>query len=101
MGGLSWIPMGLGRRSGLSCCVKSLYESKHSLIPNSGIGQGSWENGVWDYRALPKAGAKETIDKKTGASWSYDDNSRVMISYDTKEVSREKVEYIRKHGLGG
>lgn len=68
---------------------------------DSGIGEGSWENGVWDYKALPKAGAKEIMDEKIGASWSYDANSRVMVSYDTKETAREKAEYIKKHGLGG
>ena len=68
---------------------------------DSGVGEGSWSKGVWDYKALPQAGANEIIDEKIGASWSYDANSRVMISYDMKEISQQKAEYIKKQGLGG
>lgn len=69
--------------------------------PFSGAGEGSWEQGVWDFKALPKDGAKEMIDENIGASWSYDAGRRVMVSYDTKEMSERKVEFIKKHGLGG
>ncbi|KAL8767133.1 MAG: hypothetical protein Q9209_006296, partial [Squamulea sp. 1 TL-2023] len=65
------------------------------------IGEGSWEKGIWDYKVLPKDGAAEKNDKKTGASWSYDAGKKIMISYDTKEMVQQKVEYIKKEGLGG
>lgn len=67
----------------------------------SGTGEGSWENGVWDFKSLPKSGAMEMFDDETGSSWSYDAVKKVMISYDTKEVARQKVEFIKKHRLGG
>ena len=66
-----------------------------------GTGEGSWENGVWDFKSLPKAGAKETTDEEIGSSWSYDARNKIMVSYDTQEISRKKVEYIKSHGLGG
>ena len=69
--------------------------------PFQGTGEGSWENGVWDYKALPKPGAEEHVDKEVGASWSYDGGKRVMVSYDTAEVVRIKSEYVRRRGLGG
>ncbi|RMY88837.1 hypothetical protein D0861_04597 [Hortaea werneckii] len=53
----------------------------------SGVGEGSWENGVWDYKAV--------------ASWCYDASSRTMVSYDTPQVAAQKVEYIKQLGLGG
>ena len=69
--------------------------------PFSGTGEGSWEQGVWDFKALPKDGATECMDEDIGASWSYDEGRRVMVSYDTKEISQRKVDFIKDHGLGG
>jgi chitinase len=67
----------------------------------SGVGEGSWENGIWDFKALPKPGAKEMLDEQVGASWSWDEGSKTMVSYDTKEAARIKTEYILRNGLGG
>lgn len=70
-------------------------------MPFSGTGEGSWEQGVWDYKALPKEGAKEMFDHDIGASWSYDAQNRVMVTYDTLAMSMQKVDYIKNRGLGG
>ena len=67
----------------------------------SGVGQGSWENGIWDYKVLPKAGATEKMDSEAGATYSYDSSSREMISYDNKAMSVIKKDYIKNKGLGG
>ena len=69
--------------------------------PYSGTGEGTWEPGVWDYKALPHKGAKELIDQQSGASWSYDPEKRLMVSYDTPEVAKIKTEYIKQEKLGG
>ncbi|KAJ7647329.1 glycoside hydrolase [Roridomyces roridus] len=69
--------------------------------PFSGIGPGSWEQGVYDYRSLPLPGAHVFRDEKAMASWSYDYEKKEMVSYDTEEVARWKGEYIRNEGLGG
>ncbi|KAJ5594820.1 Endochitinase B [Penicillium hispanicum] len=67
----------------------------------SGVGAGSWENGVWDYKALPRAGAHEQFDADIGASWCYDSGERMMVSYDTPQAGREKAQLIRQRQLGG
>lgn len=66
-----------------------------------GTGEGSWEQGVWDFKALPQDGAREEVDEKVGASWSYDAEKRVVVSYDTKEAVRLKADFILERGLGG
>jgi chitinase len=72
----------------------------------SGVGaadniSGSWEAGAWDYKALPKAGAIESFDKSLGASWSYDDATREIITYDNVQAVQLKASYIKDKGLGG
>ncbi|KAJ5579386.1 Endochitinase B1 [Penicillium hetheringtonii] len=67
----------------------------------NGVGSGSWENGVWDYKALPLAGASVNYDSSLVASWSYDSSQRMMVSYDTPQVAQVKAQYIQSKGLGG
>jgi len=67
----------------------------------SGMGPGSWEAGVYDYRALPLPQSYKLRDDKIVASWTYDYQKKEMISYDDEEVGRMKGEYIRREGLGG
>ncbi|KAJ4343836.1 Chitinase 4 [Didymella glomerata] len=67
----------------------------------SGLGEGSWERGVYDYKALPANGSDVHSDLKVGASWSYDPNTRMMVSYDTPEMVRLKAHQIKERGLGG
>ncbi|KAK3306355.1 glycoside hydrolase family 18 protein [Chaetomium strumarium] len=69
--------------------------------PYSGIGQGSWEAGVWDYKALPKAGAIVVYDSVAGATYSYDAATKELISFDTADMIAKKVAYLKQKGLGG
>ena len=64
-------------------------------------GEGSWENGVWDFKVLPQSGAEEYVDEGVGASWSFDEERRVMVSYDNKAMAKIKVDFVKRHGLGG
>lgn len=69
--------------------------------PFSGVGGGSWENGVWDYKALPLDGGVERVDEEVGGSYCYDSVGRVLVSYDSVGVARIKGGFVVEHGLGG
>ena len=64
--------------------------------PFSGTGEGSWEQVVWDFKALLQRGA--TMKKKIGACWSCDAEKLLMISYDSTELTKQK-EVIKKENL--
>ncbi|KAI4959583.1 hypothetical protein J4E86_003305 [Alternaria arbusti] len=57
----------------------------------SGIGTGSFERGVYDFKDLPLAGAQEYYDEASGE----------FVSYDTVAMALKKVDYIAEQGLGG
>lgn len=67
----------------------------------SGVGQGSWEQGVYDYRALPLPGSTVSHDSQALASWSYNPDTKEMISFDSEEVAKWKGAWIQQEGLGG
>ncbi|EME43853.1 glycoside hydrolase family 18 protein [Dothistroma septosporum NZE10] len=67
----------------------------------TGVGSGSWENGIWDYKVLPQAGAQILYDSQAVASYSYDSSAKTMVSYDSPQAASAKVGYIESKGLGG
>ncbi|KAL2127142.1 hypothetical protein VTI74DRAFT_11263 [Chaetomium olivicolor] len=69
--------------------------------PYSGVGSGSWEPGIWDYKVLPKAGSSVFYDDVAGATYSYDNTTKELISFDTADMVRKKVAYLKGKGLGG
>ena len=66
-----------------------------------GVGPGEREEGLWDYKKLPRPGAKKFYDDGIGASWTYNGQKRIMISYDDVTVAVKKSEYIYNKYLGG
>lgn len=69
--------------------------------PFSGVGRGSWEPGVYDYKALPLAASTVSVDLKLGASWCYEPTAKEFVSYDSPEVVDLKCQWATKMGLGG
>ncbi|KAH7028014.1 family 18 glycosyl hydrolase [Microdochium trichocladiopsis] len=69
--------------------------------PATGTGQGTWEAGVYDYKALPLAGSVEKYDIVAGASYSEDTSAKRIVSYDTIESVTKKLGFVSTKGLGG
>ncbi|RDH26496.1 chitinase insertion domain-containing protein [Aspergillus welwitschiae] len=58
--------------------------------PFTGVGNGSWEASVSDYKDLPRPGAKEYVLDRAVAKYSYDLTARTLISYDTPRSVEQK-----------
>ncbi|CAK7212553.1 Chitinase 4 [Sporothrix curviconia] len=67
----------------------------------NGVGPGTWEAGIYDYKDLPLASATEQTDSTAGATYSYDAAKQEMVSYDTPAMVQTKVQYLKSKGLGG
>ncbi|KAI0107470.1 glycoside hydrolase superfamily [Nemania sp. FL0031] len=65
------------------------------------VGTGGPQPGVWYYKDLPKAGAREDFDDVAKATYSYDRKTRELISYDDVRSTTFKAHYVRDRGLGG
>ncbi|CAG8790404.1 9110_t:CDS:1, partial [Acaulospora morrowiae] len=78
------------------------FENTNGLdTPYNGIGSGSFEAGIYDYKVLPREGATEYYDEEYVAGYSYDPKSKEFVTYDTPRVIAEKVKYIKEKNLNG
>ena len=69
--------------------------------PFDGVGQGTWQAGIYDLKALPMSGATESYENETGSSYSYDAMSKELVSYDNALVAKQKAGFIKQMSLGG
>lgn len=69
--------------------------------PFQGVGEGTWENGVFDYKKLPLERSEECYDEKAQASYCYNSDQRKLVSYDTALMAKTKAGYVKGRGLGG
>jgi len=86
---------------GLPAYGRAFCNTQGPGTPYNGVGKGSWEDGMWDYKALPLPGHEVINDHRLGASYSIDRNTGTMISYDTQAITVQKAQYIHQMGLGG
>lgn len=86
---------------GIPLYGRSFLNTNGPGAPFTGVGPGSWEEGVYDYRALPLPGAETFRDESLMASWTYNFNTKEMISYDDPIIAKLKGDWIKNQGLGG
>jgi chitinase len=75
-----------------------------SFLGSNGPGQRytgcGGEDGVFDYRELPRPRAKEFHDKQAGAAYCIGDDSG-FVTYDTPATVQQKAEFVTTSKLGG
>lgn len=69
--------------------------------PFSGPGEGSWDPGSLDYKALPRPGAVSQGFPDVVGTIDYDPQKRELVSYDSPNDATAKADWIVKRGLGG
>lgn len=69
--------------------------------PFAGVGGGSFENGVYDYKALPQPGAITTDVPSVVGTFDYNPSTRELVSYDSQAMASIKACFIRDQHLGG
>ncbi|CAB4495243.1 unnamed protein product [Rhizophagus irregularis] len=67
----------------------------------NGVGEGTWEQGVYDYKKLPRQNATEHFDEKAIASYSYSASDREFVTYDNPQVIIHKTDYVKHNNLRG
>ncbi|KFY68562.1 hypothetical protein V496_00977 [Pseudogymnoascus sp. VKM F-4515 (FW-2607)] len=80
----------------------------HAFNHTDGLGHpsidavsGTWEAGTYDFKVLPMAGSEGHIVDKLGASYSYDNTTRELISYDNMYIVLQKANWLKEMDLGG
>lgn len=58
------------------------------------------EEGTFDFRDLPRPGAKEGVDEKVGGAFCVGGDGG-FVSYDTPETVKEKARFVAGMRLGG
>jgi len=69
--------------------------------PYNGLSKGDWEAGVYDFKDLPLSGSTVYLGKEAKATDSYDNDTGLLISFDTVEMALTKADYIKQNKLGG
>src|SRR5256885_13770170 len=67
----------------------------------NGVGKGTWDEGIYDYKQLPRPGAVEYFDENVIASYSYSASDRELVTYDNPQVVFQKTDYIKNNNLRG
>ncbi|KAJ3876901.1 glycosyl hydrolases family 18-domain-containing protein [Lentinula edodes] len=69
--------------------------------PYNGIGPGTFEAGVYQYKVLPLAGASVFENTTDVTSYSYNPTTEELVSYDTPNIVKMKAQYVNANGLAG
>ncbi|KAM6506856.1 Chitinase 4 [Fusarium falciforme] len=85
---------------GRSFQATSGFGEPYSGVGLANLGPGNWEDGIWEYKVLPKQSGETFYDDVAQASYSYDATTRELISYNSPQAVQAKVAYVKHKELG-
>ncbi|KAJ9648567.1 hypothetical protein H2201_000900 [Coniosporium apollinis] len=75
-----------------------------SFLSTRGVGHSyaghAGEEGTFEYRALPRPGATEHVDERTGAAYCIGGDGG-FVTYDNAHTVKMKAKYVKENGLAG
>ncbi|CAE6468619.1 hypothetical protein ACGC1H_004182 [Rhizoctonia solani] len=78
------------------------FENTNGIFQSfNGTGPGTWEAGLYDYKALPFANTTVYNDLKNISSYSYDPVKKELVSYDTPIIISAKSNWLMDQELAG
>ncbi|KAK0641929.1 glycoside hydrolase family 18 protein [Cercophora newfieldiana] len=72
-----------------------------SFKGTDGPGSSFEGTGEYEYKELPLKGADVVSDAAAGATYTYDKTTREMVTFDTPEMIRMKVRWLKERVLAG
>lgn len=66
-----------------------------------GVGEEDWEKGVYDFKSLRLPGSTVYLDRTAKATYSYDNDTKTLISFDTVDMALTKADCIKQYNLSG
>lgn len=67
----------------------------------NGVGRGTWELGVYDYKILPLPGSQVVIDSELAGASCYDPQQKELVTYDNVQTLQIKMDWVSSKRLGG
>lgn len=86
---------------GLPLYGRSFANAKNVGQTYSGVGGGSLQPGVYNYKDLPRPGARIWQDKPAGSIYSWNSATKEMVTFDNVLSAGWKADYLLKKSLGG
>lgn len=88
---------------GAASYSRGFYKSEGLGKPSTGeiVPDKSWEDGVCDYKSLPRPGADEMWDEDAQATYSWDSEKGIFNSYESARSIHAKTDYVKSKGLKG
>nr|QDJ94327.1 chitinase chiA7 [Cordyceps cicadae] len=67
----------------------------------NGVGSGSFEPGVYDYKSVTCESANHHYDKKIMAGFCYDPKTKTLVTLETPNAVKDKAVWLKSENMGG